>query len=377
MIKVVPIDSKKELKKFVRFKNDLYKGHQYAVPKLESGEMELLDSKTNPSLDFCELQCFLAYNQNGKVVGRIAGIINRKANETWGKKEGRFGFFDVVDDFEVASALINTAEQWAKERGMTAIVGPMGFTNMDEEGLLIEGYEELGTMATIYNYPYYVDFVQRLGYAKEIDWIELSLTIPEVMPARITKFAAIVQEKFKLQIIKPKSNKEIISQGWATKIFELINREYSKIYGYSAMTQRQIDHYTKVYITLVRLDLMCMVADSNGDLIGVGISLPSMSRALQKARGRMLPFGWFHMLRALKGKKADIIDLMLVAIDSDYQNKGVTAIIMNEVIQGMQKTGAKFAESNPELETNTAIHNQWEMFSPRQHKRRRAFVKHF
>ncbi len=377
MIKVIPISSKKDIKKFVRFKNDLYKGHPYAVPKIEASEAELLDSKKNPALDFCELQCFLAYDQSGKIVGRIAAIINRKANETWGKKEGRFGFFDVVDDFQVAQALIESAQTWVKERGMESIVGPMGFTNMDEEGMLIEGYEELGTMATIYNYPYYVDFIEKLGFQKEIDWIELSLAIPEVMPARITKFAAIVQQKFNLQIIKPKNNKEIIKKGWATKIFELINREYSKIYGYSAMTQRQIDHYTKVYITMVRLDLMCMVADDKGELIGVGISLPSMSRALQKSRGRMLPFGWIPMLRALKGKKAKIIDLMLVAIDSDYQNKGVTAIIMNEVIQGMQKIGASFAESNPELETNTAIHNQWEMFSPRQHKRRRAYVKHF
>ncbi|MFI3299663.1 MAG: N-acetyltransferase [Rikenellaceae bacterium] len=376
MIKIVPINTKAEIKKFTRFKNNLYKGHPYAVPTLESSEHKLLDPQTNPSLEFCKFQCFLAYNEKGKIVGRIAAIINDRVNDTWTKKEGRFGFFDTIDDYQVAEALLSAAQEWVKQRGMETFVGPMGFTNMDEEGMLVEGYDEPGTMATIYNYPYYVDFVERFGLKKEIDWIEMLLTLPEKMPERIEKFSKIILQKNNLKVIKLNSNKEILKQGWATKIFELINREYSKLFGYNAMTQRQIDHYVDVYIPMVRRELLCMVADNEDNLVGIGISLPSMTRALQKSRGKMLPFGWIPLLKALKGKKAEVIDLMLIAIDADYQNKGLTAIVMKEVIEGMHKMGAKYVETNPELETNSAIHNQWDMFEKRHHKRRRAYIKH-
>ncbi len=374
MIEVRPISSKSDRAKFVRFKNRLYRGSRYAVPTLESGEMKILDPEQNPAMDFCELQCFLAYRK-GRIVGRICAIINHKANDTWNERKGRFGFFDFIEDIEVARALIASAEQWVLSKGMDSIHGPLGITNMDQGGMLIEGFEELGTKATLYNYPYYPEYMEAMGYSKAADWIEMMITVPSEIPSRVVKFASIIEKKNNLRVLKFGSTKEIIEQGWAEKIFSLINKEYSKLYGYNSMTQRQIDHYAKMYIPIVRLELLCLIADSDNNLVGVGISLPSLSRALQRSRGRIFPFGWYHLMRALKSKRSEIIDLMLIAIDEAYQNKGLTAIIINEVLSGMQALGAKYVESNPELETNKTMQNQWEMFERREHKRRRVYTR--
>ncbi len=374
MIEVRPISSKRDRERFVRFKNRLYRGNKYAVPTLESGELKTLDPEQNPAMDFCELQCFLAY-RGGQIVGRICAIINHKANETWGKKEGRFGFFDFIEDIEVAKALISSAEEWIRSKGMDSMHGPLGITNMDQGGMLIEGFEELGTKATLYNYPYYPEYMERMGFTKAADWIEMVMTVPEEIPSRVVKFASIIEKKNDLKVLRFKSTKEIIEKGWAERIFALINKEYAKLYGYNSMTQRQIDHYAKMYIPMVRLELLCLIADRDDNLVGVGIALPSLSRALQRAKGRMLPFGWYHLLRALKSKRSEIIDLMLIAIDEAYQNKGLTAIIINEVLGGMKAMGAKYVESNPELETNTTMQNQWDMFERREHKRRRVFTR--
>lgn len=376
MIRVIPIHTPKELKRFVYFKTDLYKNSPYAVPALVADELATLNQAKNPASEFCDFQCFLAYDQKGAIVGRIAAIINHRANETWGKKSGRFGFFDFVEDFQVAQALIQTAESWVVERGMNQIHGPLGFTDMDEEGMLVEGFEEEGTMATLYNYPYYVDFIERLGYAKDVDWVEFRLDVPYPTPERVVKFAKIVAEKSDLHVIRCKNGGQLIKLGWGTKIFELINIAYKDLYGFSEMTQRQIDHYVRMYLPMVRMELIALVADKEDNLVAFGISLPSLSKALQKSRGKLFPFGWFYMLRDLKRKRVDVIDLMLIAVDPQYQNKGVTAIVMNEMIAGMQQTGAKWSESNPELESNDAMQNQWSMFERRQHKRRRAYIKH-
>ena len=369
MIRVTPVGSHKELKQFVRFKNELYKNSLYAVPALVADEMATLNPRRNPASEFCDFQCFLAYNERGEVVGRIAAIINHRANETWNKKEGRFGFFDFIEEFEVAAELMKAAE-------MEAIHGPLGFTDMDEEGLLIEGFEEEGTMATLYNYPYYRGFIERLGYAKDIDWVEFRIAIPDQIPERVVKFSKIVAQKNNLRVVRCKSGGQMIKEGWGRKIFELINRSYSHLYGFSPLTQRQIDHYVRMYLPIVRMELIALIADEQDNLVGFGISLPSLSKALQKSRGRMFPFGWFYMLRALKAKRAEVIDLMLIAVHPDYQNKGLTAIVMDEVMQGMKRVGAKWAESNPELESNETMQKQWEMFERRQHKRRRAYIKH-
>lgn len=375
MIRITPIQTKKELRQFVRFKTDLYKDNPYAVPSLVIDELATLNQKKNPAAEFCDFQCFLAYDEQGRIVGRIAAIINHRANEAWGKKEGRFGFFDFVENFEVAQALLQTVEAWLVERGMEAIHGPLGFTDMDEEGMLIEGYEEVGTMASLYNYPYYVDFIERLGYVKDVDWVEYRLEVPEEVPERVAKFSKIVAEKLDLRLVRCKTGKQLVKEGWGTKIFELINVAYKDLYGFSSMTQRQIEHYVRMYLPMVRMELISLVADKEGNLVAFGISLPSLSEALQKSRGRIFPFGWFYMLRALKRRRVEVVDLMLIAVDPAYQNKGVTAIMMNAIITGMQSVGVKFSESNPELELNEAMRNQWEMFTRRQHKRRRAYIK--
>ncbi len=375
MYKVEAIHSKRDMRRFVRFKNELYKGHPYAIPTLESDELATLNVNKNPAMEFCERQCFLAYNSNGKIVGRICAIVNHRANEKWNRKAGRFGFFDFIEDIEVARALLEAVSLWSKERGMNEVEGPLGFTDMDEEGMLIEGYEELGTMATLYNYPYYSKFMEELGYAKAADWVEFLLTIPNPIPERIVKFSKIVKQKSNVRVVRPKTTKELVKDGWATKIFNLINTEYAELYGFSEMTQRQIDHYVKMYISMASVDLIALIADEQDNLVGFGIGLPSLSGALKKSRGRLFPFGWYHLLRALKSKRAEIIDLMLIAIDGKYQNKGLTAIIMEEIITGMNKYGATYAESNPELEVNHTMQNQWDIFENRLHKRRRAYKK--
>lgn len=376
MIKVYPIHTKKEFRQFVAFKTALYKGNPYAVPSLVMDELATLDRKKNPASEFCDFQCFLARDPNGKIVGRIAAIINHRANEAWNKREGRFGFFDFVEDFEVARALLSVAEAWVAERGMTAIHGPLGFTDMDQEGLLVEGYDQLGTMVSLYNYPYYVDFIERLGYVKDADWVEYRFNIPDQIPERVVKFAKIVSEKLDVHVVRFSSGRQLARDGWGTKIFELINVAYKDLYGFSAMTQRQIEHYVRMYLPLMRMELISLIADRDDNLVAFGISMPSLSRALQRSGGRMFPLGWFHLLRALKRRRIEEVDLMLIAVDPAYQNKGLTAILMNQIIGGMQRIGAQWSESNPELETNEAMRNQWEMFERRQHKRRRAYLKH-
>lgn len=376
MIKVLPVSSKADIRRFVHFKIDMYKGHPYAVPALAADEIGTLTPHRNPASEFCDWQCFLAYDDSDNIVGRICAMINHRANEAWSKKEGRFGFFDFVEDIEVAAALLKAAEEWIAVRGMTAVHGPLGFTDMDEEGILVEGFDELSTMATLYNYPYYGEFMERLGYEKDVDWLEFKFQIPYPTPERVVKFADIVKQKNNLTIVRCKNGGQLIREGWGTKIFELINVSYSKLYGFSSLTDRQIAHYVKMYIPMVRMELISLLADSEGRLVGFGISLPSLSRALQKSSGKMLPLGWFYLLRALKRRRVEVVDLMLIAIHPDYQNKGLTAILMNEIIRGMQKVGAKYSESNPELESNETMHKQWDMFEREQHKRRRAYIKH-
>lgn len=375
MVKIIPIEGRENLKKFVRFKIKLYRGNKYAVPPLVLDEVNTLNPKTNPAFEFCESQCFLAYDGK-KIVGRICVMINHRANEVWDKKEARFGFFDFIDDFEVAKALLDAAQIWAKERAMTAMHGPLGFTDLDEEGWLVEGYEELGTMASLYNYAYYIPIAEKLGLEKAVDWVEYKVTVPyPKMNTRIDKIATIVEQKCGVRMIHCKNGQDMIRTGWGTKIFELINVAYAPLYGFSALTQKQIDHYVKLYLPMVRMELITLVADSNDNLVGFGIGLPSLSRAFQKAQGRMLPFGWFYMLRALKRKKVAVVDLMLTAVHPDYQNKGITALIMRDTIHGMQKLGAKYSETNPELESNGKMQGQWDEFEHVQHKRRRAFTK--
>ena len=364
--------TRSNLKKFVEFQIDLYKGNPYFVPPLVSDEIATLDSKVNPAFDHCESAYFMAY-RDGKAVGRIAAMINKQVNEKENSRQARFGFVDFIDDAEVSKALFDAAEKWAKEKGMDNIVGPLGFTDLDNEGMLINGFEELGTMATIYNYPYYPAHVERLGYEKEVDWHEFLIEIPEQIPDKHKRIAEIVKKKFNLRVVKFTSRKAL-KERYGQALFELINEAYDNLYGYSRLTKRQIDYYIKIYLSMLNLDLVTLIVDGEDQLVGVGISIQSMSRALQKSKGKMFPFGWWHLLKGLKGKN-DRVDLLLVAVKPQYMGKGVNALLFTDLIPAYNKYGFKWAESNPELESNAAVQNQWEAFPYRQHRNRRAFIK--
>ena len=369
---VKEISGKKELKKFIQFSIELYKGSSCFVPPLIDEEVCTLSPKTKPAFDFCEAVYYMAYRDD-KPVGRIAGIINHQVNEKNGEMHARFGFVDFIDDPEVSQALFEAVEQWARSKGMTAIQGPLGFTDMDPEGMLIEGFDQIGTMATIYNYPYYPEHMTRLGYQKEIDWVEFKIYIPDAIPEKHQRISDIVQKKYNLKVLKFTKTKALI-QGYGQKIFELVNHAYADLYGYSALTQRQMDYYIKMYISMLRLDNVTLIADPDNELVGVGIAVPSMARALQKSKGKLFPTGFYHLLKALKGQN-DVVDLLLVAVRPDYQNKGVNALLFSDLIPVFIRNGYKYAESNPELEINGKVQSQWQYFDYEQHKRRRAFIK--
>ena len=373
-ITIKKVTTKRDLKRFIRFNYELYKGNAYSVPDLYDDMLNTFNRKKNAAFEFCEAEYFLAY-KDGKLVGRVAAIINHRANQAWGKKDVRFGWIDFTDDAEVSDALIRTVEQWGKERGMTDIVGPLGFTDMDAEGMLIEGFDQLGTMATIYNYPYYPQHMERMGFVKDADWVEFKIYIPDGIPDKHKRIADIIQRKYNLQIKKYTSAKKIAAE-YGQAIFRLINEAYSQLYGYSALSQRQIDQYVKMYLPILDLRMVTLITDQNGELVAVGISMPSLSEALQKAHGRLLPFGWYHLLKALFFKRrAKMLDLLLVAVKPEYQNKGVNALLFTDLIPVYQQLGFEYAESNPEMELNGKVQAQWEYFRTEQHKRRRAFRK--
>ena len=373
MIEVKKISpTKKNLRKFTQFQIDLYRGNDCYVPPLVSDDVKTLDPKKNPAFDFCEAQCFMAY-EGGRPVGRVAAIINNAVNERSGEKSVRFGFLDFEDNPEVSAALMKAVEQWGTERGMTRVIGPLGFTDLDHEGMLIEGFDELSTMATIYNYPYYPEHIERLGYAKDSDWKEFVMDVPDGIPEKMNRVADIVKKRTGLKVKKYTSRKKI-KEEYGRALFELVNEAYDQLYEYSPLTDRQIEYYINQYLDLLDLDLVTIIVDEEEKLVGVGISMPSMSRALQKAKGKLFPFGWIPLLKGLKGKN-DRVDLLLVAVKPEYQSKGVNALLFQDLIPYYIKRGFKWAESNPEMETNAKVQSQWDYFTHRQHRRRRSYVK--
>jgi GNAT superfamily N-acetyltransferase len=365
------VKTKKELKKFIRFGINLYKDCEFAAPPLLMDDLLNLTKGKNPALDFCDVAFFLAYKDN-TIVGRIAAIINPLSNTTWNQKNARFGWVDFIDDIEVSQLLFDTAIAWAKDKGMTAIHGPLGFTDFDHEGLLIVGYDKLGTLATIYNYPYYPKHLDQYGFTKDVDYKEYLITVPEIFPEKYFRVAEIVKQKYNLRSLYFKSRKEIVDN-YALKIFELLNLCYSHLYGFTKLNEKQIAFYIKLYFSFFRLDTISIVVDEKDDVVALGIAMPSFTKALQKAKGNLLPFGWLYMLKALK--KNDIVDLYLMAVHPDYQSKGVNSIMFADIMPNSAKNGYRFAESNPELETNTKMSSQWGSFEHVNHKRRRVYTK--
>lgn len=364
--------TRSELLKYVRFGIDLYKNNSCHVPPLVIDEIGTLSPDKNPAFDICTAQSFMAYCDN-KPVGRITAIINNAVNKKNSTKELRFGFVDFIDDKEVVDALFKAAEDWGRNNGMDTMVGPLGFSDMDHEGMLIEGFDQIGTMATIYNYPYYVNHMERMGFQKDVDWVEYRITIPEKIPDKYARIAQIVKNKYNLRSI-PLTSRKTVKEKYGQKLFRLINDSYADLYGFSPLTDRQIDYYVNQYLGIIRLDCVSVIVDEKDDIVAVGISMPSLSKGLQKSRGKLFPTGWIHLLRALKGN-ADVVDLLLVAVKPEYQSKGVNALIFTDLIPAFIAAGYKEAESNPELEGNENVQKQWEYFDRRQHRKRRAWRK--
>ncbi len=371
-VEIRKVTTKKELKKFIRFNYELYKGNPYSVPDLYEDIRDTFSKEKNAALEFCEAEYFLAYRE-GKIVGRVAAIINKRANEAWNQKIVRFGWIDFIDDLEVSTALIDTVKQWGRERGMTEIQGPLGFTDMDAEGMLVEGFDQISTMATIYNYDYYPRHIEQMGMEKAADWVEMKLYVPDAIPEKHQRIAKIVCEKYGLHIVKLNSKKKIRESGIAHEIFRLINEAFKPLFGYSEMTEKQIDQYVKTYLPILDLRMVTLVQNDKDELVAVGISMASLSVALQKAKGKLFPFGWWHLAKALFWKRPDNLDLLLVAVRPDYQKKGANALLFTDLIPVYQKMGFRYAESNPELESNANVQNQWQYFDSEVHKRRRCF----
>lgn len=374
VIREVKEDDKALKKAFVKFPIKLYKDCPYYVPSLILDELDTLNTKKNPAFDFCEMQMFLAYKEN-QIVGRIAAIINHKANEVWNEKHARFSLVDFIDDNEVVDALFAAAIKWVKDKGMDAIVGPMGFTDLDPEGMLIKGFDQVSTMATKYSYPYYVTQLERLGFEKEADWNEYRIPVPDAVPERHQRIANMVATRYGLKVLKFKNLKQIAP--YVDRLFKLMNEAYKPLYGFAPLTQKQIDHYVKMYVPLLRWDIVSIIIKEETDeVVGFGIGMPSLSRGLIKSRGKLFPFGWYHLLKDLKSKKNPVIDLLLIGIAPEYQGKGVNAIIFNDFIPSAYKCGFQFAESNPELEMNNKVVSLWDGFNAENHKMRRAYIKH-
>ena len=362
--------SKAEMKDFIVFPHQLYKDCPQWVPPLHFDEKNTLDSKVNPAFEFCKAKYWLAY-KDGRPAGRIAGIINDKYIEIWKHKYARFGWVDFIDDAEVSKALFDTVESWARENGMEGVQGPLGFTDFDKEGLLVEGFDEMGTMAGIYNYPYYLNHIAGRGYNKEVDWLEFQITLSEEANAKMERLAAIVEKRNRLTLLTLKKTKDIIPR--AKEIFQLMNECYKDLFDFVPLTDKQVEYYTKQYFSFIRPDFVQIVLDDKGSIAGFGFTIPSLSLALQKAKGKLFPFGLIHLLRA--NRKNTKADLLLIAIRKDFQGKGINAIIMREGYKAYKKNNVTTVEASHQLETNEKVLTLWEHYDARQHKRRRCFLK--
>ncbi len=370
-IEIREIPRFKDLKSFVKFPFTLYRKNPYWVPPLIDDELTVFDPRKNPALEHCEVKYWMAF-KDGQPVGRIAGII---VEEEARKDElARFGWIDFIDDKEVAENLLKTVEDWSKAAGMKGIHGPLGFSDMDFEGMLIEGFKERATIATIYNYPYYPKYMESSGYIKSVDWVELKSSVPPT-PKRLIRKAEIIESRFGLKSLKLKSKKEAKSYG--QELFEVLNKAYENLYGFHPLTQAQIDFYIKQYLGFVVTDLLSLIVNPEGELVGFAITMPSFSKAFQKAGGRLFPFGVFHILRALS--KNDTVDMYLIGVLPEYQKMGVTALIFRDLMTAFNKRGIKTALTNQMLEQNQHVLGQFNEYQENSviYKRRRCYIKRF
>lgn len=376
-VTIKKVANKKDLEEFVDFHYDLYEGNPYDVPNLFSDEMNTLSPSKNAAFDFCEAQYFLAYKK-GKLAGRVAAIINHKANRRWGRKAVRFGWIDFIDDREVSRALMKSVEDWGRYKGMDEVVGPLGFTDMDPEGMLTFGFDKLGTMPTIYNYPYYPEHFKAMeGYEKDNEYVEYFLKVPDKVPEKYAKIASLVKQRYGLRV-KKLSHDDVFRGGYGYRIFDIINETYKDLYGYSELSHRQIRQYIDSYLRFVDYNLVTVIEDTTKEnrIAGFGITIPSLSHALQKChRGRLLPFGWWHVLRAIKFHKTEGVDLMLIGFLPEYRAKGANALLFADLIPRYIDYGFKWGETQVEMVGNNGVQGQWGPLNPINHKRRCCFKK--
>jgi len=372
-VEIRQIETKRELKKFIQFANDLYADCPYYCPPLLFDELNCFDPEKNPALEVCEFQLWMAYRE-GEPVGRIAGIINKRANEKWGFKHVRFGWFDFIDDLEVSKALLDTVATWGKARGMDALNGPVGFTDFDHEGLLLEGYDYPAVMASLYNYPYYVKHIDAYGLVKEADWIELQVFPPKQTPERIERLAEMVKQRYHVKIVKVKNSRELVKQ-FGIEYMDVIDAAYQKLYNFQPMTDKQKNYYKDMYFQFLNFDFVTLVVNENEELVGVGLGMPDIAAALRKSGGKLFPFGWYHLIKALKAKKMERFSFLLIAVRPDYQDKGINALFLQDQIPIINQYGIKTLETTSMLETNTKVLSFFMQFDHKQHKRHRAYIK--
>lgn len=372
-VSIRTVRTKREFKIFARFANKLYKGNPYYVPSMPFDDLNTFDKEKNGAFDFCDAEFYLAY-RGDEVVGRVAAIVNHKANEAWKVNQVRFGWIDFIDDLEVSKALLDAVVAFGKAHGMTQIVGPLGFTDFDPEGMLVEGFDRVSTMALIYNHPYYPEHMKKHGYVKETGWVEYRITIPQELPEKHVKYAEIIKDRYKLKVRKL-TKRQIRTEKYGHKLFELINQTYCVLYGYSLLSPKQIDQYVDVYLGLVDMKMLTFIEDAEGNLVAAGVTIPSMAEALQKCNGEILPFGWWHLLKSMYWKKPDTLDMLLIGVRPDWQNKGINALLFVDLFQTYKKMGFKYAETNANLETNAKVQAMWTPFEREQHKKRWVFGK--
>ena len=367
-IKVKQVLNSSDLELFIKFPMELYKGNPYYVPPLINEEKSIWMKEENPALQYSEAAQFLAY-KGENIVGRIAVMINHKEEKELGIRKVRFGWLDFINDIEVSKSLINTAIEYAKSKGISKIEGPMGFTNLDKAGMLTKGFDKLATMIGIYNFDYYPKHMEQLGLVKEKEWVEFEINFPDTLPDKVEKFSRLIAEKYELELVKFKAKKDILPL--VDSMFKLLDDTYKNLSTYTPITEEQIKHYKEKYFKFIDKDYIVCIKDKYGSLISFAITMPSYSKALQKAKGKLFPFGWWHLLNA--GKKNDRANFYLIGIHPQYQKRGVTAIIFKEIYETFKKKGVKFLETNPELEENASIQALWQDYNPINHKRRRTY----
>lgn len=367
--------TRKELKIFADLPNKMYKGNPYYVPGLLGDDINTFDPNKNPAFEYCDARYWLAYDESGKAVGRIAAIVNHKYVEIWGKKLGRFGFVDFIEDYDVARLLFDTAADWLYQQGMEGICGPLGFCDMDPEGMLVDGFDEEGTLTTIYNHPYYPEYTEKYGFVKDVDWFEYKMTV-DTIPDTLYQLAERAKTRNDLRVYHPKNIKELKDR-YANAIFNLLNETYDQLYSVVPLTQKQIDAFVAQYIELLTVDYLRLIIDKNDELISFGIGMPNLSAPLKKYSGRINIFSAIPLLKALYTKKPKVIDLLLIATREDYQRKGVNAVLLCEMFDYAKAKGVEYFNLNPQLETNIKVRNSFKYFNVEHNKTRRCYVKYF